>query len=156
VRATCLASAPMVWNSTVRGTRAQHTVTSSILPCLVYSWTRRLGAPVLVMSSCIFDYVFDGIPQSTKDYCVQYPLFANLINDTSLHPIRTPGRDAGIDASTFINQTMNTEDTFAACQSFYKSPSPSASTQGDLNLGEFQTFYCLGTGLSLMAASCRQ
>lgn len=100
------------------------------------------------MASCIFDFVFEEVPQSTKDHCRQFPWFAALLNDTSLRPIRSVERRMeNQSGNAFLARTLNTEDTIPACQSFYKSPSLVHVPGGPPNLGELQTFYSLNSGL---------
>ena len=73
--------------------------------------------------SCIFESYFEEVPQSTKDHCLQFPCFARLLNDDSLKPIQTPDRQPEPGTlCPFLSQTLNTEETAPACQSFYKTP----------------------------------
>ena len=100
------------------------------------------------MASCRFDFVFEEIPQSTKDYCLHFPWFTALLNDASLQPIKTPERrNENLKDHAFFAQTLNTKDTIYVCQSFYKSPSYVTVPGGPPNLGELQRFYSLGSGL---------
>lgn len=100
------------------------------------------------MASCSFEFIFDEIPQSTKDYCLRFPWFTTLVNDASLQPIRSPERRVeGQSGNAFLARTLNTKETIPACQSFYKSPSFVTIPGGPPNLGELQTFYSLGSGL---------
>lgn len=109
-----------------------------------------------------YDFIHETIPDNVKEKCLQFPWFANLIKDPSLKSIQTPGRQSDYDGDcALISRTLNTPDTVAACQSFFKSPSPSLSPSSSsqqqkqdiptdeepANLGELQTFYCLGIGL---------
>lgn len=100
------------------------------------------------MASCSFDFIFEEVPQSTKDCCIRFPWFITLTNDTSLQPIRSPERRIeNQTGNAFLARTLNTKNTIPVCQSFYKSP-PSVTILGDPpNLGELQTFYVLDSGL---------
>lgn len=107
------------------------------------------------MASCSFDFVFEDIPQSTKDHCLRYPWFADLLNDASLQPIRSRfGRTENQSGNAFLARTLNTKDTIPACQSFYKFPSSVTISDGPSNLGELQTFYSLESGLDGHEAFC--
>ena len=100
------------------------------------------------MASCIFDFVFEEVPQSTKDYCLRFPWFATLLNDASLQPVRNLERwIKNQSGNAFLARTLNIKDTIPACQSFYKSPSRVHVPGGSPNLGELQTFYSLHSGL---------
>ena len=100
------------------------------------------------MPSCIFDFIFEEVPQSTKDHCLRFPWFTTLLNDASLQPIRSPERRIeGQTGNAFLARTLNTKDAIPACQSFYKTPSLVTVPGGPPNLGELLTFYSLGSGL---------
>lgn len=100
------------------------------------------------MASCSFDFVFEEIPQSTKDYCLRFPWFTTLLNDASLQPIQSPERRIeSSNGNAFFAQTLNTKDTIHVCQSFYKLPSHVTVPGGSPNLGELQRFYSFGSGL---------
>ena len=100
------------------------------------------------MVSCSFDFVFDEIPQSTKDHCLRYPWFTTLLNDASLQPIRSPERQIeNQSGNAFLARTLNTKDTIPAYQSFYKLPSSVIIPSGPPNLGELQTFCSFDRGL---------
>ncbi|MCJ1455697.1 hypothetical protein MMC28_006053 [Mycoblastus sanguinarius] len=113
------------------------------------------------MNSCIFNFIFDEVPPHIKEYCVQYPWFADLLNDASLRPIRTPGRQPDHTSTgdcELLGRTLNTGNTIPALQSFYQTPPPagSAHTQSNIasNLGELLTFYTLGSGLDGYGGIC--
>ncbi len=109
--------------------------------------------------SCIFSFELETIPGSTKELCLQHPWFATLVNDQSLHPIRTPGRqpEPGTLCPLF-SQTLNTEHTVTACQSFYKAPAALTvsfqQTPLQKYLGELQSFYSIGSGLDGYEGIC--
>ena len=100
------------------------------------------------MASCGLEFIFEDVPQSTKDYCLRFPWFTTLLNDASLRPIRSLERrlENG-SGNALLARTLNTKDTISACQSFYKSPSSTPIPTDSLNLGELQTFYSLDSGL---------
>ena len=105
------------------------------------------------MCSCIFEFHFEPISQSTKERCLQYSWFTTLMQDPSLHPILTPGRQPESNGTIcpFLSQTLNTETTIPACQSFYKAPAALTVSfhQPPLEqyLGELQSFYVITSGL---------
>lgn len=103
------------------------------------------------MASCSFDFVFEEIPQSTKDHCLRFPWFKNLMNDASLQPIRSAEPESRIEhppGNAFFARTLNTKATIPVCQSFYKAPSRVTTPGGPPNLGELLDFYSLGSGLN--------
>ena len=109
--------------------------------------------------SCIFEFYFEEVPQSTKDHCLQFPWFARLLNDDSLKPVQTPGRQPEPGTlCPFLSQTLNTEDTAPVCQSFYKTPAAFVVSfhQPPLPqyLGELQSFYPINSGLDGYAGIC--
>ena len=100
------------------------------------------------MASCGFEFIFEDVPQSTKDYCLRFPWFTTLLNDASLRPIRSPERRLeNKSGNAFLARTLNTKDTISACQSFYKPPSATPIPTDPLQLGELQTFYSFDSGV---------
>lgn len=98
------------------------------------------------MTPFSFEFVFEDIPQGIKEHCLQYPWFATILSDPSRRPVRAPERQIETGNSLFA-QTLNTSETLPVYQSFYKSPSVSSPTEDSMNLGEYQTFMCVGSGL---------
>ena len=103
-----------------------------------------------------YDFIFEAIPDSVKEQCLRYAWFTNLIQDPNLKPMQTPGRQSDYDTDcALISRTLNTQDTVAACQSFFKLPSSQEPcTDDEPKLGEMQIFYCLGIGLEGHGGIC--
>ena len=94
------------------------------------------------------NFVHAPIDSSTLASCLKTPWFANLLADTTLSPISAPELQTEDQlGNAFCTRILNTPDTISACQSFYKAPNASPSSDAALNFGELHRFYLLGGGL---------
>ena len=94
------------------------------------------------------NFIHAPIDSSTLTRCLKTPWFADLLVDPTLSTIKAPERQLEDQlGNVFYTNTLNTPDTIAVCQSFYKAPNPSPSPDAALNFGELHRFYILGGGL---------